>query len=135
MKLSIGQKLLLTFFLFAVAIAGFMVKLPVMFRGNDKEMHTLFYFLAAAFLNILFSKRNILIHIFIFAFLYAFGIAIEYAQDYSNHFFHQRIHGRYDKEDVAANLKGIIAFSIVWISYIVIYFLYRAVKPKQKATG
>ena len=100
------------------SIIGFMVKLPSAFRHYDKELHSLFYFLAAAFLNILFANRKITRHILIFSFLYLLGVSIEYAQAYSNKFFQVRIHGRYDKEDVLANVKGVIAFSVLWIVYI-----------------
>ena len=94
-----------------------------MFRGMDKEMHAAFYFLAAAFLNILFAKRNLIIHAIIFVFLYLFGYAIELAQEYSNKFFRKRIHGRFDPEDVASNLQGLLYFSAIWIVFAVISFL------------
>src|SRR5689334_3596831 len=102
--LSTVQKVILSVFLFGIAVIGFMVKLPSTLRHSDKEMHTAFYFLAAAFLNILFAKAKLIWHILIFIFLYLFGIAIEYGQSYSNRFFHTRVHGRYDPVDVAANL-------------------------------
>ena len=92
-----------------------MIKLPSGFRHIDKELHAAFYFLAAAFLNILFAKTNLVRHALIFVFLYLFGMAIEYAQAYSNKFFRKRIHGRFDPEDVAANLNGLIAFSVLWL--------------------
>ena len=125
MKLSPFIKILIALFCFAIAIIGFMIKLPSSFRHYDKELHALFYFLAAAFLNILFAKRNVLIHIVIFVFLYLFGMAIELSQEYSNKVFHNRIHGRYDVEDVAANLKGLIIFSLIWLVYAVIYSIYK----------
>lgn len=125
MKLSPWIKILIALFCFAIAIIGFMIKLPSSFRHYDKELHALFYFLAAAFLNILFAKRNVLIHIVIFVFLYLFGMAIELSQEYSNKVFHNRIHGRYDVEDVAANLKGLIIFSLIWLVYAVIYSIYK----------
>ncbi|MBW0162574.1 MAG: hypothetical protein HYI21_00180 [Sediminibacterium sp. Gen4] len=101
-----------------------MVKLPSVFRHYDKELHSLFYFLAAAFLNVLFAKKRFTKHILIFAFLYLLGMSIEYAQEYSNQFFRKRIHGRYDKEDVLSNLKGLIAFSVVWVIYVgVVFFI------------
>lgn len=124
-NLSITQKLFIAVFCFGIAIVGFMWKLPSMFRGMDKEMHAAFYFVAAAFLNILFAKRNVLIHAFIFGFLYAFGYAIERAQEYSNRFFRSRIHGRFDPEDVAANLQGLIYFSVVWVIVVAISYLFK----------
>lgn len=136
-NLSITTKLVIAVFCFGIAIVGFMLKLPSMFRGMDKEMHAAFYFLAAAFLNILFAKRNLIIHAIIFGFLYMFGYAIELAQEYSNKFFHKRIHGRFDPEDVASNLQGLIYFSAIWIVYAAISFLIRkpaaATKPQPKA--
>jgi hypothetical protein len=113
-------KILLVLFCFTIAVYGFMIKLPSAFRHFDKELHTLFYFLAAAFLNLLFAKKKIAIHLLIFVLLCLFGIGIEYAQEYSNKLFHVKIHGRYDVDDIKANLKGLIAFSIIWIMYIII---------------
>lgn len=103
-----------------------------MFRGMDKEMHAAFYFLAAAFLNILFAKRNLIIHAIIFVILYLFGYAIELAQEYSNKFFRKRIHGRFDPEDVASNLQGLIYFSAVWIVIVVISYLFKNSLPAKK---
>jgi len=110
--------LFLAFLFLALSIIGFMVKLPSAFRHYDKELHSLFYFLAAAFLNVLFAKKRFTRHILIFAFLFLLGMSIEYAQEYSNQFFRKRIHGRYDKEDVLSNLKGLIAFSVLWVVYV-----------------
>lgn len=110
-------KTLLTILALILSVIGFMVKLPSVFHHYDKELHAAFYFLAAGFLNILYSK-NLTTHILIFLFLLGFGIAIEYAQAYSNILLHKRIHGRFDIEDVKANTKGLIAFSILWIPYL-----------------
>ena len=133
MKLSLNKwaKILLVSACFAASIIGFMIKLPSSFRHFDKELHSLFYFCAAAFFNILFSTKKIAVHIFIFGSLYLFGIAIEYAQAYSNKLFHVRIHGRYDSEDVQSNLKGLIAFSILWIVYVAFLFVYNKVASKE----
>lgn len=114
--------LFLAFLFLVLSIIGFMVKLPSAFRHYDKELHSLFYFLAAAFLNVLFAKKRFTRHLLIFAFLYLLGMSIEYAQEYSNQFFRKRIHGRYDKEDILSNLKGLIAFSVLWIVYVVVTF-------------
>ncbi len=120
MKLFQNKKgnLFLALLFLIFSIIGFMVKLPSAFRHYDKELHSLFYFLAAAFLNVLFAKKRFSRHILIFAFLYLLGMSIEYAQEYSNQFFRKRIHGRYDKEDILSNLKGLIAFSVLWIVYV-----------------
>lgn len=131
MKLNNGIKLLLVGICLIVSLIGFMVKLPFSFRHIDKELHTAFYFLAAAFLNFLFTNKKLIRHILIFVVLYLFGTAIEYAQEYSNKFFHKRIHGRYDVEDIQSNLKGLIAFSVLWIIYHSALFIYNQSKPKK----
>ena len=128
--LKLWQKIVLTGVAFSAAIVCLMIKLPSAFRHVDKEMHSLFYFLAAAFLNILFAKRNLLAHAIIFVLLYVFGIAIEYAQQYSNTLLHKKIHGNADPEDIYANLLGLIAFSALWIMYVAIVFVYKSLKPK-----
>ena len=132
-RITLWQKILLAIAAFAVAIVGFMVRLPSVFSHSDTEMHILFYFLAAAFLNILFAKRNLLVHAFIFCFLYAFGVIIEYAQQYSNTYLHKRIHGNADPEDMHANLQGLIAFSALWLCYVVVTFLWKAITRKDTA--
>ena len=123
MKLNYRTKALLTAAAFILAIIGFLIKLPSIFRYYDKEMHSLFYFLAAAFLNFFFARRIIFRHVVIFIFLLLFGIAIEFAQEYSNKFLHKRIHGRFDIEDIQFNFRGLIFFSILWITYNVILFV------------
>ncbi|RYD78513.1 MAG: hypothetical protein EOP53_11095 [Sphingobacteriales bacterium] len=122
--LKLWQKLLLTAICFGIAIIGFIIKLPAAFRGFDRELHATFYFCAAAFLNILFAKRNIIIHAIIFGGLYIFGMAIEHAQVFSKKQW-QIPHGRYDPEDVKGNLTGLIFFSAIWLLYIAIYYLTR----------
>jgi hypothetical protein len=118
-NLTIWQKFFIASFCFAIAIAGFMIKLPSVFRHHDKLLHSAFYFLAAAFLNILFARR----HLVIFVFLYLFGICIEYSQEYSNKLFKTKIHGRYDPEDVQSNLKGLVAFSVLWCLFQLVQFI------------
>jgi hypothetical protein len=120
MKLPLNKwvKILLAGACFAAAILGFMIKLPSGLRHIDKQLHAAFYFFAAAFLNLLFTNKKIAVHLLIFGALYLFGIAIEYAQEYSNKLLHVKIHGRYDPEDVQSNLKGLIAFSMLWIVYV-----------------
>jgi hypothetical protein len=112
-------KTLLTIVALILSVIGFMIKLPSVFHHYDKELHAAFYFFAAGFLNILYGK-NLTTHILIFFVLLGFGIAIEYAQAYSNTLLHKRIHGRFDIEDVKANTKGLIAFSLIWIPYLLI---------------
>jgi len=124
LQLTNWTKIFLICTCFALSTLGFMVKLPSSFRQFDKELHAIFYFIAAAFLNILFTNKKIVGHILIFGGLYFFGVAIEYAQDYSNKIFHKKIHGRFDPEDVQYNLKGLIAFSILWIIIVAFLFVF-----------
>lgn len=131
MKLSITKrtKIFLVIVCFALSTFGFLLKLPASFRGYDKEFHTAYYFIAAAFFNILFSNKNLPVHLLIFGCLYLFGVCIEHAQAYSNTLFQKRIHGRYDPEDVKANLEGLIAFSAIWVVYVgVVFFAGKAEK-------
>jgi hypothetical protein len=126
-----GRKAVIAFVCFAIAVIGFMIKLPSGFRHIDKELHALFYFMAAAFLNWLFAKAKLLRHIIIFIFLFLFGMAIEYAQQYSNKFFRTRIHGRFDPEDIQSNCKGLLAFSIVWLAWIAIARVFQKNRRKS----
>jgi hypothetical protein len=125
------QKVLVVFICFAFAVYGFMIKLPSGFRHIDKELHALFYFLAAALLNILFAGTKLIWHAIIFITLYLFGAAIEYMQEYSNRFFRRRIHGRFDPEDIQWNLKGLIAFSLLWLLCTVVILVYKRATLKQ----
>jgi hypothetical protein len=129
--LSPAAKFLLVFVCMAAAIYGFMIKLPSGFRHIDKELHSLFYFLAASFFNLLFVKRSFIKHGVVFVLLYLFGAGIELAQEYSNRFFRNRIHGRYDPEDVQANLTGLIAFSAVWCVVVVLLLLFKKEKKEN----
>lgn len=131
MKLPIGAKILLTLVCFGIAIYGFMLKLPASLRGMDRELHAVFYFLAAAFLTILFTQKKLIGHILIIGGLYLFGAGIEYAQEYSNTYLHKRIHGRFDPVDLQYNLKGLIAFSIVWIIYVALSFAFSKGRVKE----
>ena len=125
LRLTARQKALILFFCFALAVIGFMIKLPASFRHIDKELHATFYFFASAVLTILFAGTNLFRHVIIFISLYLFGMAIEWAQAYSNRFFRKRIHGRFDPEDVEWNLKGLIAFSLLWLLVTVGLLVYR----------
>jgi hypothetical protein len=125
MKFSTIQKILILLIAFVFTFIGFMIKLPSVFRSIDQELHALFYFLAAAFLNVLFGVKKLLPHALIFFLLHFFGIAIEYLQSYSNRFFKTRIHGRYDPLDVEYNLKGLILFSILWVVSMGVLTIYK----------
>lgn len=131
--LTISQRILIASVCFAVAVIGFMLKLPSAFRHIDKELHATFYFLAAAFLNILFAKTKLVRHVIIFVALYGFGMAIEYGQAYSNKFFRNRIHGRFDPEDIQWNLKGLLAFSLLWLICTGVILLYNKATLKNDA--
>lgn len=128
MNLNNRTKVLLIISCFALSVVGFMMRLPSSFRHIDKELHSIFYFCAAGFLNLLFAKKNIIRHVLIFISLYFFSVAVEYAQEYSNKLFHKRIHGRYDIEDVQANLKGLVLFSILWFICIAVFLVYKNLK-------
>ncbi|MDB5200700.1 MAG: PhzF family phenazine biosynthesis protein [Ferruginibacter sp.] len=134
MKISTGMKICLVFVCLGLSVIGFMLKLPARFSQIDKELHTAFYFVAAAFLNLLFAKRNLFKHAIIFALLLLFSVAIEYAQEYSNHFFHRRIHGRYDIEDIYANGTGLMLFSIVWMVIAGLSYAFKRGKSSMPAT-
>ncbi|MFN2439876.1 MAG: hypothetical protein ABR503_11805 [Chitinophagaceae bacterium] len=129
--LTLWQRVHVVFACFAVAIVGFMIKLPSGFRQIDKELHATFYFLAAALLNGLFANTKLVRHVIIFVALYLFGMAIEYAQSYSNWFFRTRIHGRFDPEDVQWNLKGLLAFSMLWLLCTVVILVYKKATLKK----
>jgi hypothetical protein len=72
-------------------------------------MHSAFYFLAAGFFHLLFRK-GLLVILFLLA---LFGLAIEYLQELSNKITHTHIHGRFDREDVYANLKGLGLYTLI----------------------
>lgn len=129
--LTTSQRIFVVIACFAVAVIGFMLKLPSAFRHIDKELHATFYFLAAAFLNILFVKTKLVRHVLLFIALYVFGMAIEYGQAYSNKFFRNRIHGRFDPEDIQWNLKGLIAFSLLWLFCTAVLLIYRKTTLKS----
>jgi hypothetical protein len=88
-------------------LIGFLIKIPVPLRGHDKLEHAAFYFLAAAFLHFLFRKGLILILLI----LALFGVLIEYLQQVANKVMHSHIHGRFDMEDIQANLKGLAVYT------------------------
>lgn len=131
--LTLQQKLFIVFACFAMAVVGFMLKLPSAFRHVDKELHAIFYFMAAAGLNFLFAGTKLTRHAVIFLALYLFGVAIEYGQGYSNRFFRTRIHGRFDPADLQWNLKGLLAFSLLWLLYALVKLVYKTARVKGKS--
>lgn len=128
------QKIVLSITCFSIAIFCFIIKLPAAFRGFDKELHAAFYFCAAAFLNILFAKRNIIIHAVIFGGLYLFGMAIEHGQVLSKKLW-KIPHGRYDPEDVKGNLNGLMLFSAIWLLYIAVYYVRKQYNNSQQSNA
>lgn len=112
-SLTNREKQLVLVTLGVISTLGFMLKLPRIFHGIDKEMHALFYFFAAFVLTALYPKK----HVFIALFLAFFGVCIEVAQHLSNRLFVKRIHGRFDIEDVIANCKGILFFSLIYLCW------------------
>ena len=88
------QKIVLVSFFAVCSILGFMVKLPRVFHHFDKELHTIFYFIATIILTLIFPKRWLIATIG----LVLFGIVIEFAQAFSNkisiRIIGKAIHGR-----------------------------------------
>jgi hypothetical protein len=118
--LSLSQKIAITSAFALLSIIGLMLKLPVIFRSIDKEMHFLFYFFSAAFLNFLFVNGKVIKHLVILILLGGFGYLIEIFQEFSNKFFKKRIHGNFDIQDIEYNLKGLLLFSMLWFFYYII---------------
>lgn len=134
-KFSNSTKIILVTGCFIASVTGFLVKLPSAFHHIDKELHFAFYFLAATFLNVLFNVTSLLKHLLIAVILFLFGIGIEFAQENYNKVFHVRIHGRFDPEDVKANLRGLIAFSIVWAIVMLVRLAFRSSKKNTEPAG
>jgi len=103
-----------------MSIIGFMIKLPKVFIGYDKELHFLFYFCAILILSSVLAKQKYLYHLWICAMLFCFGVFIECMQEVSNQFVTRKIHGNFDPEDVAYNLQGIIYASLLWSVYTIV---------------
>ena len=108
---------------FFISIYCFLIKLPVPFRKIDTQIHALFFFTAAAFVNILFLVKDIKSHLLIFGMLFLFSSLIEFAQEYSNTLVHKRIHGNFDPNDLKFNLLGLCLFSLLWFAY----FMYNTI--------
>ncbi len=100
--------------LFASSLLGFLIKLPLVFRHHDRELHFLFYLLAALFFYIILGKNKLINHVIIFTFLLLFGIAIEFLQEKSNHFVNKKIHGNFDSIDIKFNFLGLFVASVFW---------------------
>lgn len=103
--------------LITLSIAGFMVKLPSVFAGLDKELHFAFYFFASAFLSVILVKRSSLTYLACILLLFSFGVFIECAQEISNDIIGKRIHGKFDPEDIKYNTFGIFSYLFLWAHY------------------
>jgi len=112
---------------FGLSCFGFLIKLPGPLRGMDTELHALFFFLAAAFFNILFGVRKLETHFLIVGMLFLFGALIEFSQEYSNKLVGKRIHGRFDPEDLKCNLIGLAVFSAFWLFYFIIKLVFKKI--------
>ena len=115
-----SKKIIIVFFILGISFLGFMIKLPIVLRNHDRELHFLFYLQFAIFLNLLFAQKKIFNHFIIFILLLFFGIGIEILQELSNTILNKRIHGRFDLIDVICNVTGLLFASIFWFSYLVI---------------
>jgi len=115
-------KIITVIICFVFATIGFLIKIPVPLRGHDKLLHAAFYFLAAAFLHILFRKGLLLILIF----LSVFGVLIEYLQQLANKITKTHIHGRFDIEDVYANSKGLLVYLLVALLFFLCRRIYKS---------
>lgn len=124
-----SHKIIILIICFIFSLIGFMIKIPVFLRGNDKLLHTAFYFCAAAFFHILFRRGLIIILVC----LALFGVMIEYLQEYSNKVLHKRIHGRFDIEDIHANLKGLAIYAVVAVIFLVVRKLFKTVAGADTA--
>ena len=119
-NLSSSSKVVLSISLVIISIIGFMIKLPSIFRYHDKELHCLYYFVAALFFNLLFQKK----HLFIFFGLLGFSIFIELFQSFSNRFFTKRIHGNFDIDDVFSNFYGLLCFSFFYMLFKLVKYIF-----------
>ena len=115
-----SKKIIIVFFFLGISFLGFMIKLPIVLRNHDRELHFLFYLLFAIFLNLLFAQKKIFNHFIIFILLLFFGIGIEILQELSNSILNERIHGRFDIIDVFCNILGLISASFFWFSYLIV---------------
>ncbi len=111
-------KIIVLLMFFSIVIFCFMIKLPVLLRKIDLELHAIFYFIASLFLNVLFKVKKINTHLLIFGMLLLFSVLIEFAQEYSNILLNKRIHGRFDPNDIKFNLLGLFSFSTLWFCYL-----------------
>jgi hypothetical protein len=112
---------------FAIAIYCFLIKLPKPLRKIDTELHAVFFFSVAAFLNLLFTIKKLDKHFLVFGMLFLFGALIEFAQEYSNIVVKKKIHGKFDPLDLKYDLLGLLCFSTIWF----VYYLYTCISKNN----
>lgn len=117
MKITNNLKFLIVAICFVISCYGFLIKLPIPFRKIDTELHALFFFIAAAFLNVLFKVKKLNNHFLIFGMLFLFSTLIEFAQEFTNKLTHNKIHGDFDPNDLKYNLIGLTLYSVFWLMY------------------
>lgn len=100
-----------------ISYAGFMLKLPSIFIGLDKELHFAFYFFASAFLSVVLYKRSSFAYLMAIAVLLMFGVFVEATQEISNDIIGRKIHGNFDREDIKYNFFGVITYMFFWLHY------------------
>jgi len=130
-KLSNRTKYLIVTFLFGISCYGFLIKLPVSLRNFDTELHAIYFFIAAAFLNILFRVNKLDTHFLIFGMLFLFSALIEFTQEYSNELLNKKIHGKFDPVDLKYNLIGLTVFTMFWLMYYLIFNIYKKLRTSS----
>ena len=116
---------------FACSLIGFMVRLPFIFHSCDKLLHSLFYFAAAIFINILYPKRWYVTSMG----LTIFGIGIEFLQEYSNklslRISGKVVHGNFDIQDVKYNTIGLVIGTLCFFIFQWFFQIYDLKKAKN----
>jgi hypothetical protein len=100
-----------------ISYIGFMLKLPSIFIGLDKELHFAFYFFASLFLSVVLYKKSFFTYIIAIVVLFMFSVFIETTQEISNTIIGRKIHGNFDREDLKYNLFGIVSYMFFWLHY------------------
>jgi hypothetical protein len=82
--ISKNVKIVLVITAIIISFYCFLIKLPLPLRKMDTQLHAIFYFSAAAFLNLLFCVKKLNTHFLIFGMLFLFSALIEFTQEFSN---------------------------------------------------
>ena len=109
------MKLIIVFAI--ISYTGFMLKLPSIFAGYDKELHYAFYFFASACLSVVLYKKSSFAYLIAISILLMFGVFIEFTQEISNDLIGRKIHGKFDIEDIQYNFFGVITYMFFWSHY------------------